>query len=135
MASAWQIHSTEVYVDQRNEINDYEVEVSELVLPGNMQDSGCKRDAGGTVPLEVDRLARCRTVTRARHSRGGPDRVFLREDGYTQVEALARRVDRAGDRVPGSDNTGTLLACNPSVLEGGWDAAEELGAEEAEATA
>ena len=129
------MHLTEVYVDQRNEIHDYEVEVSEVVLPGNMKDSGCKRDAGGTVPLEVDRLACCRTVTRARHSRGGLDMVFLRVDGYTQAEALARRVGRAGDRVPGSDSTGTQLACNPLALEGGWEAAEQPGAEEAEATA
>ena len=129
------MHLTEVYVDQRNEIHDYEVEVSELVLLGSIQDSGYKQDAGDTVPLEVDRLACCRTVTRARHSRGGLDRVFLRVDDYTQAGALARRVGRAGDRVPGSDRTGTQLACNPSALEGGWDAAEEPGAEEAEAMA
>ena len=129
------MHLTEVYVDQRNEIHDYEAEVSELVLLGNIQDSGCKRDAGGTVPLWVDRLARWRTVTRERHSQGGLDRVFLRVDGYTQAKALARRVGRAGDRVPGFGNTGTQLACKPSALEGDWDAAEEPGAEEAEATA
>ena len=109
--------------------------MSELVLLGSIQDSGCKWDAEGTVPLEVDRLACCRTVTRARHSRGGLDKVFLRVDDYTQAEALVRKVGRVGDKVPGSDSTGTQLACNPSALEVGWDAAEEPGAEEAETRA
>lgn len=89
----------------------------------------------GTVPLEVDRVACCRTVTRARHSRRGLGKVSLHVDGCMQAEALDRRIGRADDRVPDFDSTDTQLVCSPSAREADWGAVGGPGAEEAEGTA
>ena len=129
------MHLTMGCVDQRNEIHDYEREGSELVLVGSIQDSDYNWDAARTVPLEVDRVARCHKVTRARHSRRDLGKVYPRVDGYMQAEVLGHRVDRADDRVPGFDNRDNRLACSPSALEAGWGAVVHPDAEEAEGTA
>lgn len=85
--------------------------------------------------LKVDRAVRCRTATRVRHSPRDLGKVYLRVDGYMQVETLGRRVGRLGDRVLGLDNKENQLARNPSALEAGWGAVVDPGAEEAEGTA
>lgn len=129
------MHLTVGYVDQRNEIHDYEGGVSGLTLVGSIQDSDCNWDAVGTVQVEVGRVVCCRKVTRARHSRRDLGRVYLRVDGYTQARALGRRGGRADDRVPGFDSTDNPVACNLLAREAGWDAAVDPDAEEAEGTA
>ena len=89
----------------------------------------------GTVPLEVGRVACCRTVTHVRHSPCGLGKVSHHVDDYMQVEALGRRTGKADDRVPGFDSRDSRLACSPSVREAGWGAVVDPGVEEAEGTA
>ncbi len=107
------------YVDQRNEIHDYEELVSALVWLGNIQDSDCKLDAVGIVQLEVGRVACCHMVIRAPHSPRDLGKAYLHVDDYKQVAVLGRRLGRAGDRMPDFDNTDIQLACNLSAREAG----------------
>lgn len=135
VAAAGQMHLVEAYVDQRNEIHDYEGEVSVSVLLGSIQNSGYNWDAVGTVRLEVGRLACCCTVIRVRHSARGLGKIYLRGDDYMQAEALGHRVGRAGDRALGFDSTDNQLACSPLALEAGWGAVVDPDVEEHEGTA
>ena len=109
--------------------------MSVLVLVGSIQDSDCNENAVGTVPLEVGRVACCRTVTRVRHLPCGLGKVSLHVDDCMQVEALGRRAGKADDRVPGFDSRDIRFACSPLVREADWGAVVDLGVEEAEGTA